>query len=394
MSTEMAGPCALGRSPQTAVRVLVLLGVVLVAGPAGRASDKPGPARPPRELHARTWFNLSPVRLETQPDVLLYFFCPEDAELRRDVNVLNRVAARRDVHVVALTEADGAAVEKLIERHRIRFCVGAGSRSAHGFGIERTPTVLLVRRSDCKPVMEAVDTKVLPGLVPSWLRDGAMAAEVSDPLDLMQFISGPGDSIERRAAVKRLYEQVGAEDFIEYASAEAAAEINPDVRNHLEFWARAAAGEDVQGQMLAPSMAVERQFDGPDRAAFPAAANFDRSRLRSAESLEKQYAAHFADDPEDLLLRKWCVDALFALEDKAARREICMRLLPAETDFGLRALLTSALVQSCEVGDEEAAELLEELAKRESNIFHVRPWMENSVIFLRTGQQNVSKDAE
>lgn len=308
----------------------------------------------------------------------------------RLVGRLSKVAGRRDLLVIGLTQSTRSAVDRVLRNLEISFAVGYGSRSDRDFGIKRTPAMILVKRG-AKLTTSEISSEELDTFVPEWMSPEASAAQFTDEWELRQFVEGPGDSLERRQAVKLLYDKLPPDEFIQLADELIESESNPDVRCRAMYWKRVAQGEDLEYQVLAPSMSYEQQLQAaPNDPAWREISSFPLESLKNPEVALETYAAHMSEAPADVLLRKRCVEIFTSISDKPAIRAAMMRLLPLEPDFGIRGLLTSALVQSCEVGDLEAADLLSKLAESEDNLYHVRPWMENSAIYLRTGLLNVN----
>jgi hypothetical protein len=361
------------------MRAATAVGVIATALYAG------SPATAPPEIEAKNWINAPAPRLFDQRDVLLVFCEPTDADIGETVRRANRLAVRRDLMVIGLTKASRPAVEAMAQRYRPRFAIGTASSSGRAFGVRRTPHFVLIRRAGSGERRE-LQASELSGLEPKWLRENLPPDESAETGDLMEFITSPADSLQRRAAVKDLYDRMSAAEFAAYAEEVLQREQNPDVRNRVEYWRRVAAGERMEDQVRAPSMVMERAFDqNPDDPAWGEAREVRAHPPATAAAAVEIYEANAGSDVVSTLKRKWAVDALAGLEDREGVRAACMRLLPEEPDFGIRCLLTSALVQRCDVGDTEAVALLEKMAAQETNIYHARPWMENAVIYLRTG---------
>jgi hypothetical protein len=109
---------------------------------------------------------------------------------------------------------------------------------------------------------------------------------------------------------------------------------------------------------------------------------------RSLADLITAFEAHSTDQADDVVIRRVIVDHLLRLGPRTEVRAAYLRWLPTEPDYNIRQRLTAELGDLCGVGDIEAADLLDDLARTEPNILHVRPMMEYMSRYIRTGEEN------
>lgn len=351
------------------------------------------------EPEARRWFNNPVFRIHDDRDVLVCFFRVDSSfgELARK---LERAARRRDVVVIALTPDKADRIERLVRDDRLTFTIGAESLSAERLRIERFPAFVLVsRKGDDRGAkqLSGEEWNALSIVKPP----GGRPAEWTDPAIAMDVIENDLDSAEteeamflRRAAVRRFWELTHAdapEEFTRFAEARIPNEQNPWVRGELTFWLNVAKGtamDDDQPsgwtaakQALANDQALKNDFVGVQR----------KLQGKPTDGLESEYLKRGSDAPLDILTRQWIVSRLghpdFEAEDKSDARGALMRILGVETDRSVRLHAVAALGRICKVGDHEAANYLDELAKVEPYVRVVRPSMEYIAEYLRTGKE-------
>lgn len=378
--------------------LLVVSCALLVAGAAPPAV---GDAAPAPELHARHWFNNPAPRLRDDRDVLLLFFSTRESDGAPWIGRLNRIARGGHTVVIALTADSRGDAERFIEKNRVRFTVGAGSRSARDFGITRLPALLKIdRRRDgaVQPLeLEALDPgAAAPG---RWGPYGNENVEgVTDPRELEELAASDAFWFARRTAVRRLYEVLDAPTFISFAEQRLSEERDPYVRGALEFYRMKAAGAAVP-EARPPSVEYERAYD-PAAPQWKKAAGYlegpapDGARgLAGApvQRLAEVYWACQSEDPNDVLIRSRIVAQVHQAQDRAAARSFLLRALPGERDPGIRGTIAAALPLICPPGDAEAAAVLENAAAAEADVLRVRPVMEWAARYLRTGQGDTNE---
>ncbi len=366
------------------------MSLLMLAALAVQAAAELAPSALP-ELDARHWYNNPVFQVVDQRDVILVLFREEDRELPRLLRRLSIVARRPDVVVIGLTPDSRGAVERLIEQHHVRFTLGARSRSAGEFLRERSPRLIRVRRSAGVGEIQPLDAEALVREYAQYsgASGGASPATLREPWELLTLIGAPTiPSLQRAAAVNRLYSTVSPSEFLALADALLDEQSDPDVRNRLEFYALKARGVDVDDQMLAPSAAYLREYQAAaDDPAWAAVRTFEQSvGNRDAPQLTADYWDHLSDAPADALIRWLVAGHLPRVARNGEVREALFEMLAAEPDFAVRGMLTSALAQTCTIGDLDAAARLEKLAESEPNLYHVRPWMQATARYLRTGE--------
>lgn len=385
------------------------------------------------EIKAKVWLNASDFRLNDERDAVVLFFSRKDDEkaLGEMVRRLAAVALRPDTDVVALTADGRAAARRFVERYRVKFAVGAGSRSARDFNIRRTPALVRIKRKGGDPAarVEAVTPEQLAHYLPRRPGKGDTRgrpvaeqlandpAEWSKRVELWEVVaylrSDDQDYRQRSSVVSTLYERMPTADFIALADDVLAGdEDDPFVRNHLEYYRLLAQGRggdpDVQFSAKPIGYFYSHMSENPRDPAFARArAYVEEVERRSAEQLVADYWQHRGDAPEELVIRMLAVERLTDLLGEqgllpsrvpvsepqvlsaaaAAARHAYMEMLLTEPDWCLRTIIAGKLPRVCLPVDVEAADFLEALAVVEPNFLHARPTMQHRARFLRSGQQ-------
>jgi hypothetical protein len=100
------------------------------------------------EIEAKVWLNPQPARLYPKSVYALVVFwsstSPLPAPMVKSVNDLHLRHRDGRLMVVGLSEDKAKRVEQVLRRDKIKFKVGAESRSAKKFGVTETPAVVLV----------------------------------------------------------------------------------------------------------------------------------------------------------------------------------------------------------------------------------------------------------
>lgn len=361
---------------------IALAAMAIAACATTAASDKD-------KLTAERWFNVEERPDRTPRPTLVLFFETQGRENARWAREVNRIARRPDIAVVGVSPDEPAAVERFVRRHRLRFRVGAGSRCASAFGVHAFPALRRIepQRPDDFAV---IDLSGLRRLGRDW--DALHEADVGrlEPWELMALAESDADGEIRVAAIDRLYHVADPNTFIRFAEERLPVEPDPWARGHLEFLAdvrRGIAREDhLEPASVTAGHAFRQQPDAPEWAR--AREYRQASASMSPAALGERYASESVQDPCGALIRRFILQDLQNARDRKAAREVLMQILRVETDRSLRLNAVAALGKVCPVGDRQAAEFLDELAASETNVLHVRPIMEYTSRYLRTGKED------
>ena len=354
-----------------------------------------GPAQ--REIEARHWFNNPIYRLHDDRTVILLFFECNDKESARCAKKLERFAKRHDdVVAIGLTADNRGATERFISRNKVRFTIGAESRSMKTFGVRRLPAILVVDGQD-REQLEVVDNFAgLQAMLASWDEPSTKKlSEIKSEDGLKTYIETIAHGQSRESAVRKLWELLGterAEEFVEFAEARLLVEPCPWVRGELRYWVNIAGG--VDGGDRERSSWARCHFDFRDN---PEAQRWSKYRAfrealpgYSPTELLEQYRQHLSDEANDVLIRENVVRSLHIEEGpgREQARGALMEILLNEPDRSIRLHATGTLGQICEVGDTEVADFLDTLAETEPYVLVVRAAMEYIAEYLRTGEED------
>lgn len=348
---------------------------------------------PGQELSAKRWFNNPSFRLQDDRAVALFFFsareAPKDTEIW--IKQLNRLARRPDVVVIGLTRDDPGAVEKFIQEKRIRFTVGAGSTVERGFGVTRVP-VVFYRAAGGRGAPAQVERDVIDRMVSSNEQGGVQdPAKLTKDWELKSLIESDADSGTRRAAVKKLWAEHGnndPQDFIEFAESRVSDEIDPWVRAELRHHCRLARGEPTADTQPNPSTVAFLSFkQNPDAPEWAPVKELQHAvSALSPALLLTEFEKRQTGTGGDLVSRRFIIHEVARAKDKPAARQVLMQILLQESDASNRLMAAGSLRSVCEVGDTEAAGLLDRLAEAEPHQLRARPMMEAVAEFIRTGR--------
>lgn len=157
----------------------------------------------------------------------------------------DRLAGRRDVVVVGLTASDEREVERFIGRHKVRFTVGARSRSARDFGCDRLPSLRMIdRNGPARELDESGLQAMFAGRAPGGEdADGpangegehGAAGTAAQTRELLAFVESGADGHERAAALWKLRQALGSEPFAEFAADRLQFEPDPWARGVLRY---------------------------------------------------------------------------------------------------------------------------------------------------------------
>lgn len=324
------------------------------------------------------------------------FFFETDGRQReateRAISRLNRLTARPDWLVIGLSPDRRAKVAPFIERQRIRFCVGAGSRSAKRLGVESLPGLLVIDRKGEQP-RRAVPLDEVDALTPEWTREQIQALDSPD--ELRAFIESDYDGMTRAARVHKLHAALDSDSFLEFVEERLPVENDAWVRGSLRFHRDAARGAPRNDERLSRSATALNSFEenqaDPRWAKVRLYGASDADRADFAK-LHEAYKTNASDDPADALVRRFATEDLWhRCTDRAAARELLLQIVQIDPDYSVRMIAAMALGEVCPVGDVATANLLEDLARQEPNVLRVRPMMEYVSQYLRTGEEDAAR---
>ncbi len=203
------------------------------------------------------------------------------------------------------------------------------------------------------------------------------------------------DPQERIRAARELFERLTGDEFVRLASEAWLFEPDPEVRGWLEYLTAVVRGERrADEDFRGPSATYMNEYmANPHAPEWQPVHQFaDRVDRSDPEALWAAYRRHRGERPADVLVRRLVVRDLQKLASTPAReraRQLILDLIPDEPDDSIRLVATMALMDLCQIGDTDAAELLERYARVEPNLRHVRPIMEITAYVLRTGDEDL-----
>lgn len=360
------------------------------------------------ELQAVRWFNNPVFRLEDDRKVLLFFFDIDpnkDArETLRHVEQINVLTKQKDWVVIGLTSARPSEVESFIREHRVRFTVGAGSKSSRDYKVDRFPRLIVVDRKSGKretgeaaPGFSEMDLEALTRMNRSAAPQASdFWPELSkmDVAELRDYLESDAHGMDRAGAVGHLFEQMGNEEFVRYAEDRIKVETDPWARGKLRYYAEVARGVRADDDGPSPSARAltamnedpTNEIWAPIRAyeALPEAERADADKVFSI------YQSSSGDSPVDSLIRRAATTDLWrrcASSHQPVVRKRLLQIAAADPDASIRMIACMALGKVCAVGDTEAADFLESLAEHEPETVRTKPMMEYVSHYLRTGQE-------
>lgn len=367
-----------------------LFGLLVVLGQTG------GPASlaEKRELHATKWFNNPVFRLHDDRTVILFFFetRPRDDAARNTARILERLnglTKRRDLVVIGLTADSPHQAESFIRKASIRFTVGARSRSARAFGVDELPALRIIKRGDGTPKVEPATVDSLPS---DSHPDSNSGRDELPVRELIRYLDDPTpqmDSFDHAAVVRRLYEAMSPEDFLELAAERLPEATNPWVRGFFEYYSDLAAGvprDDWERSVSATAVLTYRE--NPVAPEWEPYRRYlaDKTARKDAAVLENTYIEHLVDDPVATLIRRTATEDLWKAPDRDTARSALLNVIQIDPDPSIRMIAAMALSEVCPKGDTQAAELLESLAATEPNAVKTRPVMQRAAQIIREGR--------
>ncbi|RME39639.1 MAG: hypothetical protein D6788_05035 [Planctomycetota bacterium] len=374
----------------------------------------------PVQITAQKFFNLHDYRLHDDRTVVLFFFTSfQHRSLKPYLASLQRLDARRDTTVIAVSPEPPRRIERFIARHNVRFVVAAGSKAHEGFKLRPRdfPKVVVLRppgaarRTNGVNILE--DFSELDALFPPTeepetvtlasgevLQSGAFDA--SSPTELLErHASSDPDRSERLRAVSLLRKKLPPEEFMRFCDT-LWTSGNWGTEGHwiadrgwLAYQKHLADPGQPDKQPLFPlSIVASRAYrEHPDDPRWDRLETYlDSMPERSADELVDDYFAHQGDALADLQIRRQIVRAL---EGQARERHVeagraigfLRQMLSQEPDAGIRQRIVGAICALGEAGDKELADFLEAQLQTEKDVRLVRPMLEYTIRYLRTGKE-------
>lgn len=364
---------------------------------AALPSDRAAANEP--SIYARHWFNNPIYRLNDDRRVVLFFFSTTDRDSARWAAVLNRYARRKDTIIIGLTRDKREQAERFIRKHKVRFTIGAESRSARTFKIDKLPSLLLVEGRD-RSYVQPLQIDELDQLLPAWdPEDESIGIRSLDKGQLESLLESRAEATRRRTALGLLWKQHGSNDpeaFVEYAQSQLAEARHPYVRAGLEYYIDVASGVPRNDKEASPSLGYWRDYladrDGED---WKSVRDFEKkvhgAGTTSVKELLNDYDRHWTETPADIVVRELAVRHLNRSSDRVGARSALIHILKAgDPDAAIRRHAAWGFFRIAEVGDAEVIGLLSALAQTETNRYSNKPTMETVVRYLRTGQDPIN----
>ncbi|MCG3125732.1 MAG: hypothetical protein CHACPFDD_00558 [Phycisphaerae bacterium] len=348
-----------------------------------------GPSRADKtEIQARDWFNNPVFRIHDDRRVLLFFFECADPKAGRTAARLNKLVRRGDLVVIGLTADDADDAKRFIARHKVKFTVGARSRSAKQFGCERLPTLRLLTRGDDEPIREIDDARIAV-LYESDTIYGPYGNEDISGLttadELRDFVQSAAEGNNRAAATWKLRRVSAPAEFQSFAAERLAEETDPWVRGVLRYLLSNPSATEPD-QPRSPSATYAVDYGGnPDDPKWSAVRSLRIGEASDSAQLRDLYAKHSSDTPTDVLVRRQVVERMGSIADRALAREQLLYAVRSDADPSIRMIAAMRLGELCQPGDVETADLLDEIGGAEREPLRVRPMVEYVAEYLRTG---------
>lgn len=131
----------------------------------GAEPETPDLGRAP-EIDAKCWFNAQPVWIHQPPRLILLEFWSvrsrESRELSEDMDGFRRIFNDGRLLVAALTADDCESAEQFIRQKKIGYKIGAESKSADRYKVEKLPTILLIDPNDQRILQRWSGEKIKP----------------------------------------------------------------------------------------------------------------------------------------------------------------------------------------------------------------------------------------
>lgn len=342
------------------------------------------------DISAREWFNNPVFKIQDDRQVLLFFFECADSKSVEMARKLNSLARRTDLVVIGLTSDDRAAVKTFIDKNRIKFTVGARSRSARQFGCTSLPTIRLIARtrSSAEDPL-ALDETALSELETQDSKYGRYGQEdvgsINDVEELRAFVESNADGHSRAAAIWKLRRLTDQRDFQEFGESRLLEENSPWARGALRYLLK-NPGETAPPQGRSASAEYSAEYSKhPDDPKWQSIRQLLAQKSKPAAEFDSEYRAHSGETAEDVLLRRLIVQQLWTAEDRANARATLFHAAESDPDRSIRMIAAMGLGRVCAIGDNEAADFLGQLAENESDLLQTRPMMEYVSEVIRTG---------
>ena len=355
-------------------------------------------------LDARQWWNFHELRVpDDRAHVVLLFSTSEGGKVEPLLTPLHRLDQQRDVLVVGLSPDRPERVKKFIDKHRIRFLIGAGSRACLRLGGRRLPRLLLVRsgldaaspnaRSIFPGTPEGLKKLVAQMKADSGRNARHLPIPTADQLDdntpvaQLRLAALQGDRGARRRALEILRVKVPPEQFMDVCDEVLMAPPPPRAAKH--YWLRAQwYGEVAYLRHLAdPNVKEKQPFLSPASDALERLEPADVAFLtayklalteKSVKELRDVYLQRLSDAPLDLVIREQVISNLIdhALNGQEQALNVLMTIAPDEPDTYLRWCIVLGIGSVCHRDDSDHAEVikfLEDMLETEEDIRRVRP---------------------
>lgn len=350
------------------------------------------------ELQGGCWTRRPSTQLDRKPNVYILWVSTDNTSSTDWVRAVHKLTSRQRRAIVAATADSCEQANRFARSARLRIPLLAEVKLPELLA-HKTPKLLRLSTST-RNGMQLSEAQLPDG----WLEeqqaettaaeaDADRLATLSDADDLEQFIESDADEMVRASAVERLWRSragAGQEDFLSFCQAALQAEPSPFVAAKIEYFADLARGIDRSAEALTPSAAAYREFqqNRPSNHWNPVVEFQSSIGQMPTVQLRAAYLQNLKSDvPQSLVRRRLIVDELRERSDKDQARAIAMDAVRLDPDAGIRLHATMALGKLCNVGDEAAAQFLENVARNEPNRLRTRPFMEYTAHYLRTGEE-------
>lgn len=354
-----------------------------------------------RVIHAEKWFGGPSFRYPEDRSLVILFFHtspPRDqAEaytkaLRAHVEHLNQlVSERKDVLVLGLTSEPEDRLKDFVLACKPKFALGVRSTSAKSFGVERFPSIVVLKSGVSR--QEEGLTWIAECLGPPLAERPTSPSERSIE-QLKEALAAASGGVampdEAREALESLRIRM---DYGEFAS------LCDDLEKRNAMSPSWLGRVRYQRHLADPAVVEKQAWDTPVTAAQSLwrqsrddpvwdpiedfFKDFESRGVLTLEEVVQVYRAHLGDDPADLLTRIWLADTLRALDQQHLTPAL-RTMLDIEPDAVIRIRLMIALCALAPDGDPETLKHLEHRLDVEDNI-RAKPMLEAAVRMFREG---------
>lgn len=359
----------------------------------------------PVELNAKIWIQKQSIRIPEDRTYLLFFFTTfQPKETQPYLARLNRLHARKDTIVVGLCAESGEKVKKFIQKEKIRFSVGAGSPSYKRFNIKKFPQLIVLSPQgvdqdavQAVPSIEWLDLRFPDESDYPTLESGAF--DEHSPVELLKRHGREDSAVDdRRRAVRLLRDRLAADEFMRYCDEllqDPKNRFTPSMNGFISYSKHLAdPNSPVKEPLLAGSTQARRDMDADpvDSRWEEVKDYYERIGDRTADELLSDFHDHLSDKPANLLIRHQIARSMERLvhegqADPDVAQEYLMQMFPLEADPANRQRIVGAIGMISKPGDFSCADFLEAQLRTESNIRSVRPVLEYTIRYLRTGEE-------